>query len=129
MSYRKASMLMALSLAFGCICCAGTSPDPATGIEGLIKVAPTRPGPIRAGSENPSWAPFANMAFVVQNEKGLVAEFTTDAQGHFRISLAPGHYAVARKEQGGPGHCGPFDVDVVTGKMTSVEWGCDSGMR
>jgi hypothetical protein len=99
-----------------------------TGIEGVITVSPIRPGPIRAGAEI-SQGPFANTTFVVQSEKGPITSFTTDDQGRFRVSLVPGHYTVAPKQQGGPGHCGPFDIDVVPDKMTSVEWRCDSGMR
>ena len=95
----------------------------------MITVSPIRPGPIRAGADIPNRGPFANTTFVVQSEKATVTSFTTDDQGRFRVSLAPGHYTVSPKQQGGPGHCGPFDVDVVPGKMTSVEWHCDSGMR
>jgi hypothetical protein len=104
------------------------SPSP-TGIEGVITVSPIRPGPIRIGEERPNRGPFANTIFVVQSEKTTITSFTTDDQGRFRVSLVPGHYTVSPKQQGGPGHCGPFDVDVVPGKMTSVEWRCDSGMR
>jgi hypothetical protein len=41
----------------------------------------------------------------------------------------PGHYSVARKGQGKIGRCGPFDIDVMNGQITKVEWRCDSGMR
>jgi hypothetical protein len=100
-----------------------------TGIEGVITVSPIRPGPIRIGDERPNRAPLANSTFTVQSEKAPITSFTTDAQGRFRISLAPGHYTISPKQDVGPGHCGPFDVDVAPGKMTSVEWRCDSGMR
>ena len=59
-----------------------------------------------------------------------VAEFTTDDQGKFRVSLPPGHYSVTKKNrQKGIGRYGPFDIDVVAGQMTKVEWQCDTGMR
>ena len=99
-----------------------------SGIEGVITIAPIRPGPIHRGDERPRSAPLANMTFAVQNEKGRVASFSTDAEGHFRLSLPPGHYTVSLPDRLMP-RCGPFDVDVVPGKMTKVEWGCDSGMR
>jgi hypothetical protein len=74
--------------------------------------------------------PLANTAFVVENQAGEVASFTTDHQGHFRTALAPGHYKVSLKgKRVGVGHYGPFEVDVVAGKMTKVEWRCDSGIR
>ena len=92
----------------------------------MITISPIRPGPTRI--DTPDSGPLATVAFTAQNETGTVASFTTDEQGKFRVSLAPGHYTVAQKERRIM-HCGPFDVDVVAGKMTAVEWRCDSGMR
>jgi hypothetical protein len=110
-------------------CSAQTESPSVTGIEGLITVSPIRPGPIRAGSDVPNAAPLPNAAFTVGNEKGVVTSFTTDSEGRFRVSLKPGHYVIALAEYRFPRPCGPFDVDVVAGKMTKVEWRCDSGMR
>src|SRR2546428_13542131 len=99
-----------------------------TGIEGVITISPTQPGPIRA--DTPSSKPLANATFVVENEKGAVASFTTDDQGRFRTSLPPGHYTVSMNgKKHGIGHYGPFDVDVVPGQMTKVQWECDTGIR
>jgi len=99
-----------------------------TGIEGVITITPSQPGPIRADA--PSSQPLANVAFVVQNDKSEVASFTTDDQGRFRMALAPGHYKVSRKGRTSSiGRYGPFEVDVVAGRMTKVQWQCDSGMR
>jgi hypothetical protein len=99
-----------------------------TGTEGVITVGPTHGGPVRPGM--PSSAPLANAIFVVANESSAVAEFTTDNSGHFKVSLPPGHYTVTKKErQKGIGRYGPFDVEVVAGQMTKVEWQCDTGMR
>ncbi len=104
------------------------TPDARTGIEGVITVSPVHGGPSRLGVPNSRG--LANTDFVVQNDKGPVTSFTTDAQGQFRISLAPGHYTVSIKERrGGIGRYGPFDADVVAGQMTKVEWQCDTGMR
>lgn len=91
-------------------------------------ISPTRAGPVRADA--PSSGPLGNTAFVVQNQKGNVASFTTDEKGHFRVPLAPGHYQVSLKERKSSiGHYGPFDVEVVAGQMTKVQWQCDSGIR
>jgi hypothetical protein len=120
-------------LVFAGFCYAQTSPTPMpeaaeTGIEGVITLSPTHPGPVRPGMI--SSKPLANATFVVGNENGAVAEFTTDAQGRFKVSLAPGHYTVTKKDQQkGIGRHGPFDVDVTAGQMTKVEWQCDTGMR
>ena len=97
-----------------------------TGIEGVVTVGPIHPGPAR--EDIPNSAPLANTTFVVENEKGIVTPFTTDNQGRFRVSLAPGHYTISMKERQ-VHQCGPFGVDIVVGKMTIVEWQCDTGMR
>src|SRR5205807_10317965 len=99
-----------------------------SGIEGIITISPARPGPITAVTAGS--VPLANATFAVENEKGEVASFTTDDQGHFRASLPPGHYKVSLKgRKSSIGRFGPFEVDVVAGKMTSVQWECDSGIR
>jgi hypothetical protein len=105
-----------------------TSSGAETGIEGVITISPTQAGPVRADS--PASKPLASAAFAVENEKGEVASFTTDGQGHFRTSVPPGHYKVSMKgRKSSIGRFGPFEVDVVAGKMTRVEWQCDSGIR
>jgi hypothetical protein len=99
-----------------------------TGIEGVITISPTQAGPVR--TDGPASRPLANAAFAVENEKGEVASFTTDGQGHFRSSVPPGHYKVSMKgRKSSIGRFGPFEVDVVAGKITKVEWQCDSGIR
>jgi hypothetical protein len=103
------------------------SPESMTGVEGVITVGPIVPGPVREGVA--SSAPLANFTFAIANEKGVVTSFTTDAQGRFRVSLAPGHYTISASRKIGMHGCGPFDVDVVAGKMTIAEWECDTGMR
>jgi hypothetical protein len=113
--------------------CAGflagqTSTGSETGIEGVITIGPIQAGPVRADA--PSSRPLANAAFVVENQKGNVASFTTDENGHFRMPLAPGHYKVSLKQRTSSiGRYGPFEIDVVPGQMTKVQWQCDSGIR
>ena len=99
-----------------------------SGIEGVISISPARPGPVRvdeAGS-----VPLANATFVIENDSREIASFTTDDKGHFRAAVPPGHYKVSlRGRKSSIGHFGPFEVDVVAGKMTNVQWKCDSGIR
>jgi hypothetical protein len=119
-------MLLGLSSSFALA--EKPSGDAGSGIEGVILVSPAMPGPAREGL--PESRAVANVTWTVQNEKGEVTSFTTDGEGRFRVSLPPGHYSVMRqKRAGGVGHFGPFDVDVAPGKMTTVEWKCDSGIR
>ena len=100
-----------------------------TGIEGVVTFSPIRPGPIKKGSEVPNVAPLPNAVFSVANDKSTVTSFTTDGQGRFRVSLSPGHYVVSLAENPFPRPCGPFEIDVESGKMIKLEWRCDSGMR
>ncbi len=111
--------------------CVSTGQTPSggeSGIEGVITISPAKPGPIRAGAA--SSIPLRNATFAVENEKGEVASFTTDDQGRFRAPLPPGHYKVSLKgKKSGVGHFGPFEADVTSGRMTNVQWECDSGIR
>ena len=126
--FRKFPTILILLVMAACVSAGQTPSGSETGIEGVITISPTQPGPIRADS--PGSKPLANAAFVVENEKGEVASVTTDDQGHFRTPLPPGHYKVSMKgRKSSIGHYGPFEVDVVPGKMTKVQWECDSGIR
>jgi len=102
--------------------------EPQSGIEGVVTVSPVHGGPTRMGV--PDSKVLANTTFIAQKQNGTATSFTTDDQGRFRVSLEPGHYTVSLKEKkAGIGRYGPFDVDVVDGQMTKVEWRCDTGMR
>ena len=107
--------------------CAGQTPSE-SGVEGVIKIGPTQPGPIKADS--PAFMPLANTAFVAKGDDGGVTEFETDSEGRFRVVLKPGHYTISVKGQRPAiGHFGPFSADVIAGKMTTVDLQCDSGIR
>ena len=109
--------------------CTGQTPSgEESGIEGTITISPARGGPVREGDA--ASVALANTTFVVENNNAEVTSFTTDANGHFRASLPPGHYKVSLKERKSSiGRFGPFEVDVGSGKLTSVQWECDSGIR
>ena len=123
------ALFLALFLMNGTLSSAESDAIRGTGIEGVVKVSPIRPGPIKKGSEVPDVAPLPNAIFAVANEKGTFISFRTDGEGRFRLSLSPGHYTVSLAENRFPRPCGPFEVDVESGKMTNVEWRCDSGVR
>jgi Carboxypeptidase regulatory-like domain len=111
-----------------CACTGQSSSAGESGIEGVITISPVNPGPIR--DDAPASMPLANATFVVEDKNGEATSFTTDGQGRFRLSLTPGHYTVSIKGRKTTiGHFGPFEVDVVSGKMTKVQWDCDSGIR
>lgn len=118
-----------LGFVFTTVCaCNGQTPSGGeSGIEGTITISPARPGPVREGEA--ASMPLANATFVVENNQGEVASFTTDDKGHFMASLPPGHYKVSLKGRKSIGRFGPFEVDVAAGKLTKVQWECDSGIR
>jgi hypothetical protein len=123
------ALFLALLLMSGTLSSGESETGRGTGIEGVVTVSPIRPGPTRKESESPNVAPLPNAVFSVANEKGTVTSFTTDNEGRFRLSLSPGHYVVSLAENRFPRPCGPFEIDIESGKMTKVEWRCDSGMR
>jgi len=123
------ALFLALLLMSGTLSFAESDASRVTGIEGVVMVSPIRPGPTKKDSVVPNAAPLPNAIFTIANEKGTVTSFTTDGEGRFRISLNPGHYAVSLSENRFPRPCGPFEIDIESGKMTKVEWHCDSGMR
>ena len=108
----------------------GQTPSAAeSGIEGVITISPAKAGPIRADDAAASM-PLANATFGVEKNNGEVASFITDDRGRFRVSLPPGHYKVSLKgRKSSIGRFGPFEADVAAGKMTNVQWECDSGIR
>jgi len=126
---KKVRLFLALLFTYGSVSFGQMEPDRGTGIEGVITVSPTRPGPIRAGSDIPNAAPLPTPVCTVGNENGIVRSLTTDSEGRFRVSLKPGHYVVTLAEHRFPRPCGPFEIDVELAKMTKVEWRCDTGMR
>jgi len=104
------------------------SPEPGTGIEGLITIGPIHGGPARPGV--PDSRPMSRATFIVENERGTITSFLTDDDGRFRVSLSPGHYRVSFEHaQPKVGHYGPFEAEVVAGQMTKVEWHCNSGRQ
>ena len=125
-----AILSLALLGLISCLALAQTPPIPdgSTGVEGTISVTPIQGGPARKGE--PDSRPLANITFEVKQNGQVTKSFQTDDRGQFHVELKPGHYTIARKDrQGAVGFYGPFEVEVAQGKMTKVEWKCDSGMR
>ena len=110
--------------------CASTGQTPSageSGIEGVITISPANPGPTRVGA---AATPLANATFAVEKNNGEVTSFITDERGRFRVSLPPGRYKISLKgRKSSIGRFGPFETDVAVGKMTNVQWECDSGIR
>ncbi|MGH8095011.1 MAG: hypothetical protein ACREIF_16320 [Chthoniobacterales bacterium] len=126
------SLFLALLIVLPCLASAQAKPDStpesSTGIEGTISAGPAQGGPTRQGSA--SSQPLTNMAFEMKQKDRVVTSFQTDGRGHFRVLVESGHYTVTRKDyHSALGFYGPFEVNVSRGKMTSVHWECDTGLR
>ena len=129
---KVAILSLALLGLIPCLALAQTPPIPAAdgsaGLEGTISVTPIQGGPTRKGE--PDSKPLANITFEVKQNGQVTKSFQTDDRGQFHVELEPGHYAIARKDRKGVvGFYGPFEAEVAQGKMTKVEWKCDSGIR
>ena len=102
--------------------------DGPAGVEGTISISFIQGGPTRKGE--PDSRPLPNITFEVKQNGHVTKSFQTDDRGQFHVELKPGHYTIARKDwEGAVGFYGPFEVEVAQGKMTKVEWKCDSGLR
>jgi hypothetical protein len=124
----KIAMLLAL---FSCFAVAAmqseAQPDTGTGLEGEIRISPAHGGPARIGVSDSK--PLPNTTFVVKKDEKIIASFTTNDQGQFRVSLPPGKYTVSKMNgKVKVGNYGPFEVEIVAGQMKKVQWECDSGM-
>jgi len=74
--------------------------------------------------------PLTKFTFAVEKNNNEVVSFITDEQGRFRVQLPAGHYKISLKgRKSSIGHIGPFEADVEPGKITNVQWECDSGIR
>ncbi len=105
-----------------------SAPETGTGVEGTISLHTVHGGPAIQGF--PDSRPLGNMTFEVKKGDLDVAAFTTDAQGHFRISLPAGDYTVSKKDwKSRVGFFGPFPVRITAGQMQKVQWKCDTGMQ
>ena len=106
------------------------TPTPGTsGIDGVITVSPSRPGPIRKDDPTGGAAPAGDLEFVVKSGERRVTSFKTDAEGRFHVSLPPGKYIIMREDPGARiGHW-QFEAEIAPGQMLKVNWTGDSGMR
>lgn len=122
-------MVCASALVLGCDDVGAENLTPsASGIEGTVHVTPTRPGPIIKGAEA-QVAPVRHTQFVVKAADAVIATFTTDAEGRFRVPLPAGRYVIMPPGRPPPIGRWRFEAEVATGRMTTVSWIADNGMR
>ena len=126
------SLFSAFIILAPCLAVAQTQPSPApessAGVKGSISAGPAQGGPSKEGVSDSR--PLANITFEVKQGDRVITSFQTDSQGHFRVLLTPGHYTISRKDYtSAVGSYGPFAVEVRPGKMATVQWECNTGLR
>lgn len=103
--------------------------DGLSGIEGQTLIGPTCPV-ARAGDPNCGYQPF-QASLQISKDGSRLARLSSDAEGHFRVALAPGSYVIA-PESGGVS-ARPLErelsVTVRAGEFTQVTVLYDSGIR
>lgn len=107
------------------VACGGaSSPSSDTGLTGTVLRGPVTP----VCTQNvPCDAPFA-ASFTVQQNGRRIAQFRSDGDGHFTVSLDPGAYVVV-PDPDAPVMPQAKDVDVGPVGLTSVTLHFDTGIR
>jgi hypothetical protein len=103
----------------------GSSLDVETAIQGQV-YSIGAPGPVPI-----NWTPppleMVCTIIVLDTDRNLVKEFTTDEKGRFKTSLRPGTYYLRVKESRIPAETGPYEVR--PGEIVTVRAHYDNGMR
>ena len=123
---RRLPVLLLLALATGCG--GGSAGDGTSGIEGTVTIGPQCPVE-QAGSPCPD-APYV-AAITVSSDGDMVEEGRSDADGRYRITLAPGTYTVVAGPLDGMGIAtgAPVEVVVTDGSFARIDLSVDSGIR
>lgn len=122
---KHASLCVVTVLLIACSSAATLSPN--TGIEGQVLIGPMCPV-VQAGTPCPD-QPYQAAIAVLDKNGRQVAQFQSDAQGRFLVSLAPGTYTVRPGSPDGFTRAGEQTVTVVSGQYTQVTITYDSGIR
>lgn len=108
------------------------NPVVSSGIQGSVLISPTCP--VETYPPDPSCAPkpYATKLVVTTSDQSrIVKEFSSDANGTFKVDVPPGEYDVhsaSTSELGGGCAVGNI-VKVSQGSYTKVTVNCDSGIR
>jgi len=97
-----------------------------SGIEGHIEIRPVR-SVQRAGDANS--APYQATVTVLDGGGNTVTTFTSDAQGNFRVPLAPGTYTLRPESPARYPRASTRSVVVAPRAFTRVDIVYDSGRR
>jgi hypothetical protein len=107
----------------------GSAPPANTGVEGVVTIGPTCPV-VQVGQDCPD-QPYAADLTVANPHGKIIARASADADGRFRIALAPGDYvleAMAANDSPFPA-AATFPFAVQEGIWTRLDPTLDSGIR
>jgi len=126
----RAGVWLALVIAGVLVLAACGSPPPAdTGVEGQVTIGPTCPV-VQVGQDCPD-QPYAADLTVANTQGKIIVRASADADGQFRIALAPGDYVLeAKASEGSPfPAAATFPFTVQEGIWTRLDLTLDSGIR
>jgi hypothetical protein len=105
------------------------SPTSGSGIEGLVTLGPTCPGPTRIDDPKCQDQPY-QATITIQNTSGLeVAQVSSDTAGKFQVELPAGTYTLHPETPNRFPTAQDMQVTVNAGEYTQVTIQYDSGMR
>ena len=108
--------------------CSIYNPTPrGSGIEGQVLLGPMCPVE-QPGQECPD-QPYQVTLTVTSRNGVQIAQFQSDKQGHFRVSLVPGDYVLHPESPNGIPFASDQIFSVETGRYTQLTVHYDSGIR
>ncbi len=105
---------------------AGSGPN--SGIVGQVTLGPACPGPVKVDTPCPD-KPYQASFTILDSSGAVVQQFQTDADGNFKVPLAPGTYTLHPETQGMLPIARDQVVTVPEGQFVSLQIKFDSGMR
>jgi hypothetical protein len=105
---------------------AASGPSGASGIQGAVTIGPITPV-TRAGQANAR--PYQAAIDVLDQSGQVVTRFTPNAQGRYRVALAPGAYVIRPESAGRFPRAVEKIVHVLKGEFLEVDIPYDSGIR
>lgn len=117
---RPLPAVLAAVAILGLAACGDDEPAGATGITGRVLLGPQCP--VEVAGEPCDDEPAAHVTVLVSGEPAA----ETDADGRFRVALAPGEYVVTADAGMS---CDAVDARVPDGGYARVEISCDTGIR
>lgn len=122
-------MLMCLLLS-SIACSVTPTPNQTSGVEGQVLLGPSCPV-VRPNDPNCADRPYQATLTILTTSGQEVARFSTDAEGKFHVSLAPGDYVLHPENANGPRwpHAQEQPFTVAAGRYTQITVTYDSGIR